>query len=97
MLTAQSLWTDAWNREADGKDLTFARVGGRSSKAFPNRENVDFWQQTGPEWVQGYIDWRKANHNWRIWHTPEGAPAVELGLTLILAFLPIVSLEKYFL
>jgi hypothetical protein len=85
----QALWDKAWKQCADGVDLTNARVGGRTSKAFPNRENVDFWQSTGPEWVQEYIQWRQANHNWRIWHTPEGAPAIELGLTPTFAGVPV--------
>jgi hypothetical protein len=89
MLLAQNYWDKAWAKESDGKDLTFARVGGRATKAFPNKENVDFWQKTGPEWVQSYIDWRIANHNWKIWHTPEGAPAVELGLTPTFADIPV--------
>lgn len=89
MSTTLDLWNKAWAEESEGIDLTFARVGGRSSKAFPNREDVDFWQQTGPEWVQSYIDWRQSNTNWRIWHTPEGAPAVELGLTPVFAGVPV--------
>lgn len=89
MTTTLDLWNKAWAEESEGIDLAFARVGGRSSKAFPNREDVDFWQQTGPEWVQAYIDWRQSNTNWRIWHTPEGAPAVELGLTPVFAGVPV--------
>ena len=97
MSTAQSLWDKAWTKEAEGVDLTFARVGGRTSKAFPNRENVDFWQHTGPEWVQAYIDWRKANTDWKIWHTPEGAPAIELGLTPVFADVPVkMVLDRVF-
>jgi len=92
-----ALWDKAWTKESDGVDLTFARVGGRTSKAFPNRENVDFWQQTGPEWVQSYIDWRTANTNWKIWYTPEGAPAVELGLTPVFADVPVkMVLDRVF-
>jgi len=95
--TAQSLWDSAWLKEAEGVDLTFARVGGRTSKVFPNRENVDFWQQTGPEWVQSYINWRIANTDWKIWYTPEGAPAIELGLTPIFAGVPVkMVLDRVF-
>jgi len=92
-----ALWDKAWVKESEGVDLTFARVGGRTSKAFPNRENVDFWQQTGPEWVQSYIDWRKMNTNWKIWCTPEGAPAIELGLTPVFADVPVkMVLDRVF-
>lgn len=89
MLIAQNLWSKAWEEASDGVDLANARVGGRTSKAFPNRENIDFWQQYGPEWVQSYIEWRINNPNWKIWKTPQGAPAIELGLTPAFADVPV--------
>ena len=89
MTDVLKLWQESWDTCKGDLDLTNARVGGRASKAFPNREGVDFWQSTGPEWVQEYINWRQANTNWRIWHTDEGAPAVELGLTPTFAGVPV--------
>ena len=76
----QELWAKAWALESEGKDLTNARVGGRATKANPQKEDVNFWQATGPQWVQAYIDWRKANPNWKLWKTPQGAPAIELAM-----------------
>lgn len=80
-LSVEQLWADAWAKHAEGVDLSKARVAGRATKAFPNKEDVTFWNTTGPQWVNDYIAWRKANHNWKIWTTPQGAPAIELGLT----------------
>jgi hypothetical protein len=74
------LWAKAWAQELGDKDLTNARVGGRATKANPQKEDVNFWQATGPQWVQAYIDWRKANPNWKLWKTPQGAPAIELAM-----------------
>ena len=88
-IKAEELWTKAWNETAKDKDLTNARVGGRSTKAFPNREDVDFWQQRGPEWVDSYIQWRKNNSNWKIWVTPQGAPAIELAINPTFAGIPV--------
>jgi hypothetical protein len=85
----QNLWTESWNVSKGDIDLTGARVGGRATKANPNKEDEAFWQTTGPKWVENYISWRKANPNWKIWVTPQGTPAIELGLTPIVAGVPI--------
>lgn len=86
---SQVLWDKAWAESKGDIDLTNARVGGRATKANPNKEDEKFWQSTGPMWVENYIAWRKANPNWKIWTTPQGEPAVELGLTPIVAGVPI--------
>jgi hypothetical protein len=91
------LWDKAWALEAEGKDLTNARVGGRATKANPNKEDVTFWQSTGPQWVQAYIDWRKANPDWKLWKTPQGAPAIELAMLPDFAGVPVkMILDRVF-
>ena len=96
MLNSQ-LWDKAWALESEGKDLTNARVGGRATKANPNKEDVTFWQSTGPQWVQAYIDWRKANPDWKLWKTPQGAPAVELAMLPEFAGVPVkMILDRVF-
>jgi len=80
MSQVQQLWDEAWIECKGDTDLTNARVGGRATKANPNKEDVNFWQSTGPTWVQNYINWRKANPDWKIWITPQGIPAIELEL-----------------
>jgi putative RecB family exonuclease len=79
--TTQQLWEEAWKLSKGDIDLTNARVGGRATKANPNKEDVDFWQTAGPRWVDGYIAWRKTNPDWKIWTAPDGNPGIELGLT----------------
>lgn len=86
---ADKLWDKAWAEELGDKDLTNARVGGRVTKENPNKEDVDFWQRTGPKWVDSYIKWRQNNPNWKIWHTEQGAPAIELGITPEFAGVPV--------
>jgi hypothetical protein len=91
------LWAKAWAQELGDKDLTNARVGGRATKANPNKEDVNFWQDTGPRWVQGYIDWRKANPDWKIWKTPDGKSAIELAMLPEFAGVPVkMILDRVF-
>ena len=89
MTIANSLWSTAWDLSKGDTDLTNARVGGRATKANPNKEDVTFWQTAGPRWVEGYIAWRKTNPDWKIWTTPDGNPAIELALTPIVNDVPV--------
>ena len=89
MTIADSLWTSAWDDSKGDIDLTTARVGGRATKANPNKEDATFWQTAGPKWVGEYIAWRQANPNWKIWTTPNGEPAIELALTPVVNDVPV--------
>ena len=88
-MLSKQLWEEAWNENTKGLDLSTFRVGGRATKEFPNKEDANFWNQAGPEWVQSYIDWRTTNTNWKIWKTPQGAKAIELELNPIIADVPV--------
>ena len=83
------LWTKAWAKETKDLDLTTARVAGRATKANPNKEDATWWNEQGPVWVEQYIQWRKANKNWKLWKTPQGAKAIELELNPIIADVPV--------
>jgi putative RecB family exonuclease len=89
MSKTQQLWDEAWTATKGDIDLTNARVGGRATKANPNKEDVNFWQMAGPRWVDGYIAWREANPNWKIWTAPDGNPGIELALTPVVADVPV--------
>jgi hypothetical protein len=89
MTQVQELWQTAWDESKGDLDLTNARVGGRATKANPNKEDQDFWQTAGPRWVEGYIEWRKANPNWKIWKAPDGNPGIELALSPVVAGVPV--------
>ena len=60
------------------------RAGGRATKAYPNKEDKLWWLAEGPTMVHNYYTWRKQNPNLDIWHTPEGVPAIELGISVTL-------------
>lgn len=97
LIEATKLFNKSWAELTEGADLSQARVGGRATKANPNKEDVDFWVRTGPEWVKGYIEWRQNNPGWKIWNTPEGAPAIELGLVPEFAGVPVkMVLDRVF-
>ena len=83
------LWTKAWAQETKDLDLNIARVAGRVTKANPNKEDANWWNEQGPLWVEQYIQWRKANKNWKIWKTPQGAKAIELELNPKIADVPV--------
>ena len=83
------LWTKAWAKETKDLDLNTARVAGRATKANPNKEDATWWNEQGPLWVEQYIQWRKANKNWKLWTTPQGAKAIELELNPIIADVPV--------
>ena len=41
-MSVQQLWDNAWGECKGDTDLTNARVGGRATKANPNKEDVNF-------------------------------------------------------
>lgn len=88
-MSTQQLWDNAWQLSKGDIDLTNARVGGRATKANPNKEDVNFWQTQGPRWVEGYIAWRKTNPDWKIWTAPDGNPGIELALTPVVNDVPV--------
>lgn len=56
---------------------------GRASAEYGGKRNVQWWLDNGPAMVQRWIDWRQKNE-WAMWETPEGTPAIELELRVIL-------------
>jgi len=79
------LWEKAWTEETKELDFSIARVAGRATKEFPNKEDANWWNTKGPEWVENYILWRKNNPDWKIWTTQEGVKAIELELNPVIA------------
>ena len=88
-MSVDTLWQTAWEECKGDLDLTNARVGGRATKANPNKEDQTFWQTAGPRWVEGYIAWREANPDWKIWRAPDGNPGIELALTPVVSGVPV--------
>lgn len=66
-------------QEKTGTDPSEWRASGRSSKAWPNAEDMLWWAANGPEFVQAYLEWRDGL-SWVVWTTPAGDPGIELDL-----------------
>ncbi len=58
------------------------RASGRKTKKMPGGEDKSWWLSEGPRMVHNYYNWRMNNPNLEIWHTPEGVPAIELGVSV---------------
>lgn len=58
------------------------RASGRASKAWPNKENEEWWRSEGPSMVMSWVTWRTNNSQWEIAMLPgpggEARPGVEL-------------------
>lgn len=52
------------------------RVGGRATKANPNKEDLAFWRDEGLRQVQAYIDWMERS-GWSFAVMPDGKPGIE--------------------
>lgn len=80
----KQLWADAFGEELTQTEIQSGvpheewTITGRASKDYPNKENLLWWADKGPEMLQAYINWRKAT-GWDIWTTPDGKKAIELS------------------
>lgn len=54
------------------------RAGGRVSKAWPEKENDDWWMANGPSMVDNWVKWRNGC-GWSLFEL-NGRPAIELGI-----------------
>lgn len=102
-LSANELWLETWERltnaqiDSSGQDPTQWRAGGRATKEFPDKENGDWWARNGAGMVQNWIDWREQSHGLELWVTPEGIPAIELGVNVELNGVPVkMALDRVF-
>lgn len=84
-------WNTAFEKEleeasalVDG-DLSQIRAGGRSSKEWPNKENMDWWRAKGPGMVTDYLAWQQAKQaeGWLLFNGPAGS-AIEVPIALAL-------------
>jgi len=55
------------------------RVGGRATKAYPNKEDAQWWLDTGPKMVDYWIQFRQ-DSGFQMYHLENGVPAIETEL-----------------
>ena len=58
------------------------RVGGRESKANPDKENKVWWDTNGLDMFEKFVQ-SFTNNNWKVWIAPDGTPGIELGFDLM--------------
>jgi len=59
---------------------TQIRAGGRPTKANPGGEDLTWWENQGPAYIQSWISWRQQNPNLHMWQI-DGQPAIELPVS----------------
>lgn len=64
------------------------RAGGRATKAYPDKENKSWWYDNGPAMVEAWETWRNTS-GYQIAELTPGTPAIEVGINIQLAEVPI--------
>lgn len=88
------LWENAFQKaigeqqEATNSNPLDWRVGGRATKANPNKENGDWWATNGYDMFTNFTQWWQGNQ-WQVWSTPSGHPAIEIELMHVFGDIPV--------
>jgi putative RecB family exonuclease len=53
------------------------------------REDGAWWEENGPGLAQSFITWYESRDDVRVWITPDGVPAIELGFTAQFGRVPV--------
>lgn len=94
MIDLKKIWDAAFLEEiADVEEKTGSnpvdwRVGGRATKEYPDKENKLWWDAKGYEMFQNFVT-SYNNNKWQIWTTPQGLPAIELGMNCNFGDVPV--------
>lgn len=70
----------ALNYHPEYWDPTFWTASGRESKAWPGKENRDWWNHFAPRWFVNYMHWRQTS-GWKTAVLADGRPAKELDVS----------------
>lgn len=70
----------ALNYHPEYWDPTFWTASGRESKAWPGKENRDWWNHFAPRWFVNYMHWRQTS-GWQTAVLADGRPAKELDVS----------------
>jgi len=55
----------------------------------PVSYSIEKWMADGPGYVQNFIDWYESHEDIGVWITPNGAPAIELGIKTLFGEIPV--------
>jgi len=82
-MTLEKIWEDAFTAQIaevetkTGTNPTDWRVGGRASKANPDKENKVWWDENGKRMFFDFVNvWQQSQM--QVWTTPQNIPGVEI-------------------
>jgi len=77
-----AVFTAEWNKNYKEVDngMPF-RAGGRATKAYPNKEDAQWWLDHGPKMVDFWMQFRQ-DSGYTLYTTPDGRPAIETELLM---------------
>lgn len=87
MIDTQKIWDEAFLAQIaeveakSGSNPNDWRKGGRATKANPDKEDKAWWDENGKKMLDDFIQSYKSN-GWKVWVTPQGIPAIELGVNV---------------
>lgn len=82
------LQTIAETEEKSGTNPVDWRVGGRATKANPDKENKAWWDENGRKMFYDFINAWSAS-GFEIWVSPEGVPGIEIGFNNTFGEVPV--------
>lgn len=89
------VWKDTWDRvktahsASTGQEEALWKVSGRATKENPDKENGTWWFLNGREMLDSWVKFRTGALGWKIWETPTGQPAIEIGLNPTVGDIPV--------
>ena len=69
-------WDANFKESDNGKPF---RAGGRATKAYPNKEDAQWWLDNGPKMVDFWVQFRE-DSGWKLYELPTGKVSVETEL-----------------
>jgi hypothetical protein len=80
MFDSTAVFNMRWNANfADSDNGKEFRAGGRASKAYPNKEDAQWWLDNGPKMVDFWVQFRE-DSGWKLYELPTGKVSVETEL-----------------
>jgi len=89
------VWKDTWDRvktahiASTGQEEALWKTAGRATKENPDKENGNWWFKAGREMLDSWLKFRLGELGWQIWETPEGIPAIEIGINVSIGEVPV--------
>lgn len=87
-MNLDTLWEESFNEAiADIETRTGTnpqdwRVGGRASRANPDKENKAWWDASGRQMLADFVElWRTIG--WKVWQAPDGNHGIEMGFNVM--------------